>query len=308
MFGPLRWLKSVARGKTPERPFGLKAKIILLIIINVAGVLLLVGFVDFKFTEKAQIDLYIDRNFYIAKQIEIGIPDTGLMRHLPAIREEMNDWLMSRRSLVEIEFFVFSQRGWDTVLSDSKMDTPFAALKLNKDQIDRLKKDKHLSNLIEEERKHLARSDRSLPPGKKNRRGNPGHQHPGRRPKLSCKEEGANPDPDGVQSSSSFLITVTLLFGKLVGNPIQELVDAMSKAEKGGLDASACIRSRDELGELGRHFNQMLRTIRETHEQNVELLSRVNRFNEELTRKVEEATSELATRNEELKTAQRGPV
>jgi two-component system, NtrC family, sensor kinase len=301
LFGPLQWLKSVARGKTPERPFGLKAKIILLIIINVAGVLLLVGFVDFKFTEKAQIDLYIDRNFYIAKQIEIGIPDTDLMRHLPAIREEMNDWLMSRRSLVEIEFFVFSQRGWDTVLSDSKMETPFAALKLNKDQIDRLKKDKHLSNLIEEE-------------------GNtwlevivPFHQ--GKRIAGGIRVISTLDDVQSylakkkertliltVSSILVIFITVTLLFGKLVGNPIQELVDAMSKAQKGGLDASACVRSRDELGELGRHFNQMLRTIRETHEQNVELLSRVNRFNEELTRKVEEATSELATRNEELKT------
>ncbi len=300
LFGPLRWLKSVARGKIPERPFGLKAKIILLIIINVAGVLLLVGFVDFKFTEKAQIDLYIDRNFYIAKQIEIGIPDKGLVRHLPAIREEMNDWLMSRRSLVEIDFFLFSQRGWDTVLSDSKMDTPFAALKLNRDQIDRLKKDKHLSNLIEEE-------------------GNTWLEvivpfHEGKRIAGGIRVISTLDDVQSylakkkertliltVSSILVIFVTVTLLFGRLVGKPIQELVDAMSKARKGGLDASACVRSRDELGELGRHFNQMLRTIRETHEQNVELLSRVNRFNEELTRKVEEATSELATRNEELK-------
>ncbi len=45
----------------------------------------------------------------------------------------------------------------------------------------------------------------------------------------------------------------------------------------------------------------MLRTIREAHEQNVHLLSQVNQFNEELTRKIEAATSELAKRNEELK-------
>ncbi len=51
----------------------------------------------------------------------------------------------------------------------------------------------------------------------------------------------------------------------------------------------------------GRNFNQMLRTIREAHEQNVHLLSQVNQFNEELTRKIEAATSELARRNEELR-------
>ena len=75
----------------------------------------------------------------------------------------------------------------------------------------------------------------------------------------------------------------------------------MSRAEKGDLEAEAHIRSQDELGELGRHFNRMLKTIRETHEQNVQLLSQVNQFNEELTRKIEAATSELAKRNEELK-------
>ena len=48
----------------------------------------------------------------------------------------------------------------------------------------------------------------------------------------------------------------------------------MSRAEKGDLEAEAHIQSRDELGELGRHFNRMLKTIRETHEQNVQLLSR----------------------------------
>jgi signal transduction histidine kinase len=45
----------------------------------------------------------------------------------------------------------------------------------------------------------------------------------------------------------------------------------------------------------------MLKTIRETHQQNLQLLSQVNRFNEELKKKIEEATSELAKRNEELK-------
>ena len=75
----------------------------------------------------------------------------------------------------------------------------------------------------------------------------------------------------------------------------------MSRAEKGDLEAEARVRSRDELGELAEDFNRMLKTIRETHDQNVQLLARVNQFNEELTRKVEAATSELARRNEELR-------
>jgi two-component system, NtrC family, sensor kinase len=300
LLGPLQTVRLAARRRITERPFGLKAKIILLIIINVAGVLLLSGYVDYKFTQKAQIDLYIDRNFYFAKQIEIGIPDEGIRRHLSSIREEMNDWLMSRRSLVEIDFFLFNQRGWETILSDSKMDTPFAALKLNKSQIERLKKDKHLSTLIEEEGNTWLEVIVPYHEGKRIAGGirvistlDEVQSY------LAGKKERALILT--VSSILAIIITVTLLFGRLVGNPIQELVGAMSRAQKGELDASARVRSRDELGELGKHFNQMLRTIRETHDQNVELLSRVSRFNEELTHKVEEATSELAARNEELR-------
>jgi len=75
----------------------------------------------------------------------------------------------------------------------------------------------------------------------------------------------------------------------------------MSRAEKGNLEAEVHLQSEDELGKLGENFNRMLKTIRETHEQNVQLLTQVNQFNEELTRKIGAATSELAKRNEELR-------
>ncbi len=291
-------MKFLAGRKIPGRPFGLRAKIIFLIILNVAGVLFLSSYLDFQFTKKAQIDLYQDRNLYIAKQIDIGIPDRGMMSKLPMIYEEMDDWLLSRSSLVEIDLFLFSHKGWETILSDSKSETPLPPLNLTKEQISHLKKDKSLSNLIDKE-KWL---EVIVP------------LHEGEKVKGGIRVIGSL---DMVQAylntkknrtiiltlSSAFVIfiTFTLLFGKLVGTPIRKLVEAMSTAEKGDLEVVASIHRGDELGELGRHFNQMLKTIRETHEQNVELLSRVNRFNEELTRKVEEATSELAKRNEELK-------
>jgi len=75
----------------------------------------------------------------------------------------------------------------------------------------------------------------------------------------------------------------------------------MSRAEKGDLETEAHIQSEDELGQLGRNFNRMLRTIRETHEQNIQLLRQVSQFNEELTGRIEAATSELAKRNEQLR-------
>src|SRR6266571_2201254 len=65
------------------------------------------------------------------------------------------------------------------------------------------------------------------------------------------------------------------------------MIRVMEAAEGGQLDLRAQLSSSDEIGELAAHLNRML--------------SRIGNFKSELARKVEEATSELALRNEELK-------
>jgi two-component system, NtrC family, sensor kinase len=277
---------------------GLKTKITLLIILIVAGVLLLVSYVDYHFARKDQIDLYLDRNLYIAKQIDASIPDQKMIQDLPHIRDEVEEWLLSRPSLMEIDIFLFSAKGFDMIVSNSK-DVHLTSLTLSREQIQRLKKDKHLSNI------HDVGEQRWLEVIV------PLHLETGViggirvvstldevQSYLSKKRERAY-----ILTFSSILailIILTMLFGRLVGGPIQRLVEAMSRAEKGDLEAEARIQSEDELGKLGRNFNRMLKTIRETHEQNVQLLRQVHQFNDELTRKIEAATSELAKRNEEL--------
>ena len=294
----IRWVKSLMGRGVLKRPFGLKAKIAFLIIFIVAGVLFLTSYLDFHLTKKDLIDLNLNRNLYIAKQIDVGIPDQRMTENLPHIRDEIEEWLLSRPSLMEIDVLLFSQKGWELLTSQSKY-TPQTALALTNDQIYRLKKEKPLSSLRDIEGEKRLEVIVPLHSGTK---------VVGAIRVLSSLDEAQsylNKKREWafiLTFSSIFviLITLTLLFGKLVGNPIQKLVEAMSKAEKGDLEAEARIQSRDELGELGRHFNRMLKTIREAHEQNVQLLSQINRFNEELTRKIEEATSELAKRNEEL--------
>jgi signal transduction histidine kinase len=284
----------------PKKPFGLKAKITSLIIFIVVGILFISSYLDYHFSKRDQINLYLDRTLYIAKQIDIGIPDQKIMSNLPHIREDVEEWLLSRPSLMEIDIFLFSGKGWETIVSSSKLNVHRTGLTLSNDQIKRLKKDKHLSSFPEiEEEKRLEvivplhsgmnviggiRVLSSLNEAKSY---------------LSKKRERAFILT--FFSIITILIALTLLFKKLVGNPIQKLVEAMSKAEKGNLETEAHIQSQDELGELGRHFNRMLKTIQETHKQNVQLLSKVNQFNEELTRRIEEATRELAKRNEELR-------
>ena len=294
---PIPWAGSLIRQKISQ--IGLKTKITFLIIFIVAGVLLLASYLDYHFAKKDQINLYLDRNLYIAKQIDVAIPDQNIMHDLPRIRDEVEEWLLSRPSLMEIDVFLFSPKGWDLVVSNSK-DIHLTQMTLSKEQINRLKKDKYLSTLHDVGEERWLEVIVPL---------HSGARVIGGIRVVSTLDEvqsflSKKRDRAVILTFSSILIiliTLTILFGKLVGDPIQKLVEAMSRAEKGDLEAEAHIQSEDELGKLGRNFNRMLKTIRETHEQNVQLLAQVNQFNEELTKKIEAATSELAKRNEELR-------
>jgi len=296
---PVQWAQMGTRKWVLKKPFGLKAKITFLIVPNVVGVLFLFSYLDFHLATKDQIDLYSDRNLYIGKQIDLGIPDPRNPKNLHRVKEEMEEWLLSRPSLTEIDLFLFSHSGLETVVTTSKLTNHRNELKLSEDQINRLKRDKPISGLRETGDERLIEVIVPSHFGKKVIGGiRVASSLDEARSFLSRKKDRAI-----ILTFSSILIiliTLTLFFRKLVGNPIQKLVEAMSQAEKGDLEAEAHIQSRDELGELGRNFNQMLKTIRETHEQNVQLLAQVNQFNEELTHRIEAATSELAKKYEEL--------
>jgi two-component system, NtrC family, sensor kinase len=296
-FLSIRWIRSLTHQRIPQ--IGLKAKITFFIILIVAGVLLLASYLDYHFSRKDQIGLYLDRNLYIAKQIDASIPDQKMIQDLPHIRNEVEEWLLSRPSLMGIDVFLFSTKGWNLIVSNSK-DVHLAPMTLSKEQIHRLKKDKHLSMLHDVGEEKWLEVIVPLHSGITVMGGirlvstlNEAQSY------LNKKRDRAI-----ILTFSSILvilITLTTLFGKLVGDPIQKIVGAMSRAEKGDWEAEAHIQSQDELGKLGRNFNRMLKTIRETHEQNIQLLKQVNQFNEELTKKIEAATSELAKRNEELR-------
>jgi two-component system NtrC family sensor kinase len=293
----IRWIRFLLYQRISQ--IGLKTKITFLIIFIVAGVLLLTSYLDYHFAKKDQIDLSLNRNTLIAKQIDASIPDRAIREDLPRLRDEVEEWLLSRPFLIEIDVFLFSAKDWELIVSHSK-ESHRASLSLSKNQMDRLKKDKDLSSLHDVGEEKWLEVIVPLHLGTK--------VIGGIRLVSSLDEAQAflSKKRDRAVILTFFsilviLITLTILFGRLVGNPIQKLVEAMSRAEKGDLETEAHIQSEDELGKLGKNFNRMLRTIRETHEQNVQLLRQVSQFNEELTRKIEAATSELAKRNEELR-------
>jgi len=75
---------------------GLKTKITFIIIFIVVGVLLIASYLDYHLARKDQIKLYLDRNLYIAKQIDASIPDQKLSQDLSYIQPEVEEWLLSR--------------------------------------------------------------------------------------------------------------------------------------------------------------------------------------------------------------------
>jgi two-component system, NtrC family, sensor kinase len=86
------------------------------------------------------------------------------------------------------------------------------------------------------------------------------------------------------------MLAVHVFFLYNVRRPVRDMVQVMEAAEGGALQVRAHCqdqeKDRDEIAQLACHLNRML--------------SRVENFNAELGRKVNEATGELARRNEEL--------
>ena len=92
------------------------------------------------------------------------------------------------------------------------------------------------------------------------------------------------------------LITVGnyLLFRQLVYSPIGHLLDAMSRAKAGDLEAHVPARAADELGLLSNEFNSMIRQVREMTKERLAQQA-------VLEHRVHEATAELEERNRQLR-------
>jgi signal transduction histidine kinase len=82
------------------------------------------------------------------------------------------------------------------------------------------------------------------------------------------------------------VLLMSLAVFVVVERPLGRLMEAIGQVRAGTSAAVAPIESRDELGRLAGHFNEMM--------------SRINRFSEELQGRVDEATAELARRCAEL--------
>jgi two-component system, NtrC family, sensor kinase len=90
------------------------------------------------------------------------------------------------------------------------------------------------------------------------------------------------------------IVLVTLLVNltvrQLVGQPLNAILRVMSETAEGNLHARTTITRRDELGTIATRLNEML--------------DQLERFNQSLHDRIEEATSDLSTRNAQLAASQ----
>ena len=90
------------------------------------------------------------------------------------------------------------------------------------------------------------------------------------------------------------MIATYLLFRQLVYQPIERLLDGMSRAKAGDLEAQVAASTKDELGVLTQEFNSMISQVRG--------MSKEREAQQSILReRVREATIELEQRNQQLR-------
>lgn len=65
----------------------------------------------------------------------------------------------------------------------------------------------------------------------------------------------------GIIVSLSISCVISIIMARFISNPIKDLIAIMGKVENGSLNVEADSRSNDEIGDLGKYFNQMLNRL-----------------------------------------------
>ena len=105
----------------------------------------------------------------------------------------------------------------------------------------------------------------------------------------------------GIATFSILLALPVMLLGsaRLV-RPIQTLIKGVQNFERGDLAARVEQESKDEIGDLAAAFNRMATTIQADQSQLLQLNTRLEAYNVELEKRVQEATRSLLVRNQQM--------
>ncbi len=91
------------------------------------------------------------------------------------------------------------------------------------------------------------------------------------------------------------VVLLVLALRMWVTNPLSKLVTAIQDVREKGADSAPLVQinSKDEIGQLASHFNQMMVEIKESHQ-------KIKNYTEQLETKIQERTADLKATNEQL--------
>jgi len=276
--------------------FSLQTRIILLVILIVSTVLSLSVYLSVQIAEKALEEDVRERGVIVAQGLVAGILSEQDLEDLRALGREVQAVMRSRGGINRIVIFALRPEGLVSIVSSDR-----AAISTLREVVQRsIKRGRTVTAL------RVSAGERVWDVGAPIRIGRRVVGAVG--VEVSLKGTDRLAARQRWQSLGIMGIAALVIVGFLgwylqrnVNRPIQVLVETMARAERGDLEARADVKTPDELGRLAESFNRMLQRIKEGYQQNLQLLVRINNFNQELKLQVEQATRELAERNEELR-------
>jgi signal transduction histidine kinase/HAMP domain-containing protein len=280
------------------KSFSLQTRIISLVVIIVALVLLLSTYLDSKLSERTFEEDFRNQAVILAQELAASVGARRELEDAEVLGRELEEIRGIRRSLDSIEAVLFTLKGPKLIASTGRSSgRPFDPTAWSEVQEGTV-----VASL---EKAQGQRWWDVTAPIRLN-----GEIAGAMKVRFSLEDADRLATTERRQSFIIMTVASVLIVGVLgwylqrhVSRPIQTLVRTMARAEAGDLGVEAKIARHDELGRLAASFNRMLNRIKESYEENVKLLARIENFNRELQGEVERATVELAARHEELRQA-----
>jgi two-component system NtrC family sensor kinase len=95
-------------------------------------------------------------------------------------------------------------------------------------------------------------------------------------------------------------ILLWLILRWLISDPLDVLVEAMSRLERGEAGVRAEVQRRDELGVIAARFNAMAQRLQRASKEREQLIQEIQSLNSGLQDRIDEALREIQEKNEEL--------
>lgn len=280
------------------KSFSLQARIISLVIIIVALVLFLSTYLDSKLSERTFEEDFRNQAVILAQELAASVGGRRELEDAEVLGRELEEIKGIRRTLESIDAFLFTLRGPKLIASTRRS----SGQQFDPTEWSKVRDGTVVAYL--EKAQGLRLWDVTAPIRLS------GEIAGAMKVRFSLEDADRLATTERRQSFTIMTVASVLIVGVLgwylqrhVSRPIHTLVRTMAQAEAGDLGVEARIARQDELGRLAASFNRMLNRIRESYEENVKLLARIENFNRELQSEVERATLELAARHEELRQA-----